>query len=319
MNQIQDLTPINLQTEKAKFFADHKYNPQFTYATEILSEFLTQYGQPTETLTELAKNILDRTYYGRNQADLIALEGARCNQAEVEKTTRSFLKLHGLADRFGLVFSQSYMSRASATAEAIRFRLPIVYRKEGLLGSLYHEVGTHAIRRVNYEQQPWFKKKQKFGFSPYLETEEGLAVLHSLLPKSFCFAHVVARKYIAAGWAQTMSFAQLWHKLSRYIQDPDKLWSETVRQKRGLEDTAHPGGFTKDILYFSGLIKVYQWLKTNQFDPTKLYIGKIALKDVEQALALNPEFEPLLPVFFRSQPSKYATKVSEIGKINSLD
>ena len=319
MIQINQLVPLNLVEEKNHFFADQTYNPQFLYEENQIGQSLTEYGLPDHQLTELAEKIVKKAYFGRNEAELKALQGKKCSQNQVESTAKAFLKLHHLEERFSIQFSQSFVSRAAITTNTIKFRLPIEYRQEGLIGALYHEIGTHALRRINYEQQPWFKKKKQFGFGNYLETEEGLAVLHSLLSKTFPIAVNTALLYLTSSFAQTHSFTETYHMLSKYMQDRERRWSYVFRQKRGLADTAKPGGFTKDLLYFSGLAKVYHWLKNHQFDPTKLYYGKLSLEDVPKAEQLNPDFQPLLPSFFVSSPLKYAKKIQAIGELNLLD
>jgi len=44
-----------------------------------------------------------------------------------------------------------------------------------------HEIGTHLIRTLNETKQVWYKKRDKFNLKPFLETEEGLATLHTVI------------------------------------------------------------------------------------------------------------------------------------------
>lgn len=318
MIAVNSLIPINLAEEKAKFFVDFHYNPQFIYTQPIDQTTLAEYGLPNLETSSLAQQVMEKAYFGRNEADLKALEGSLCSQQQVENATLSFLKLHHLENRFEIKLSHSFVSIASITKDTVKFRLPIGYRRESLISGIYHEIGTHAIRRVNYEQQPWYKKKQQYGFTPYLETEEGLATIHSLLARSYPTAYAVACPYLATKFAQNHSFVETYQYLGKYIQNPERRWMLTFRQKRGLADTGQPGGFTKDLLYFSGLIKVFTWLKSHDFNPTKLYFGKMALDDVNQAVLINPAFQPLLPIFYVSSPPKYAADIVKIGKENFL-
>jgi len=315
---LSSLIPSNFNEEKAKCMADETYNPQFLYHQKIDKKSLDFYGMPEEKTTKLAEKILNKAYFGRNELDLEAMGGDTCSQQQVKNTTLSFLKLHQLEKRFEIVFSSSYISKASINKDTIKFRLPINYRRESLISAIYHEVGTHAIRRINYEKQPWFKKKQQYHFSSYLETEEGLATIHSLLAKSYPLAHKTAMLYLASHLAQTSSFAHTYQKLGKYIQSKERRWLLTFRQKRGLENTSLPGGFTKDILYFGGLIKVFAYLSKHDYNPTTLYFGKMSFEDAEQALAINPKFKPLLPIFYTSSKVKYKQKLINIGKENFL-
>lgn len=318
MSLLQRLTPINMLEEKQKFFADPSYNPQFIYEETIETAELYAYGVPKPEYLELARGILEEAFYGRNEADLYMLEGRALSEQEVTEKITTFLEMHGLQDRYNLIWSQSFVARASITTDTLKLRLPAEFRKEGLLGMLYHEIGTHALRRINYEHQPWFKRKKKYGFSDYLLTEEGLATLHSLVPHSLQLAFVPAIRYLAVEYAQVGSFASIWQKLGTYIQDPERRWQATFRQKRGVTDTSQPGGFTKDLVYFEGFIETWNWLKQHDFDPTELYLGKLAAEDVPRARELNPNFTPQLPSFFTLEPELYREKLAAIGVANHL-
>jgi len=92
----------------------------------------------------------------------------------------------------------------------------------------------------------------------------------------------------------------------------------TIRQKRGLTDTSHPGGYSKDLVYFAGMIEVWRWLKERNFNPSDLYFGKISFKDVQKAIEMNPEFEPKLPSFFSINPVQYAAEIEKIGEENQF-
>ncbi len=316
MSLISRVTPTNLTEQKLAFLADPTFNPTLTYDSQPSSTELMQFGKPKPDYLQLAQAILDKAYLHRNEADLNALEGALCSQSQVEASIQAFLKLHQLNHRFKVSFSHSYLSRASISATTLKMRLPLDFRKDGLFSTLYHEIGTHALRRLNYEEQPWYKKKLQFGFQPYLVTEEGLASLHGLLPQSYQVAHVAALRYLAVNWAQSGSFLEVWEKLGRYIQDPGRRWVIAIRQKRGLENTSQPGGFTKDAVYFEGMVDVWQWLNSHDFNPSFLYWGKLSLEDLDFAQSLNPDYQPRLPSFYVSNPKKYQKQMVAIGKIN---
>lgn len=318
MSLIAKLTPINLLEEKAKFVADHSYNPQFIYENKVEEKTLIQYGLPRKGYVELAQRIVDKAYFHRNEQDLLMMKGKVMTQEEVTKKIKFFLNMHGLEERFEVVWSSSFISRTAINADAIKLKLPVRFRKEDLLGMLYHEIGTHAIRRVNYEQQSWFRRKKKYGFASYLKTEEGLAILHSLIPHTYKLAYIPAIRYLATDFSQSHSFSETFKFLSKYIEDFERCWTATFRQKRGLEDTSQSGGFTKDLVYFAGLIEVWQYLKEHDFDITKLYFGKMAASDVGKSMEMNPEFEPLLPSFFTIDQDEYKKELEAIGKENML-
>jgi hypothetical protein len=321
MSWLDQLTPTNLLEEKAKFFADPTYNPQFTYPeTNEEPVEADKWGYPQQPYLDLAKAILEKTFFGRNEADLLMMEGVRLSQDEVTKRCTTFLEMHGLEKRYEIIWSPTFVSRATITDDALKLRSNSVFHQEGLLGMLYHEIGTHALRRINYEHQPWFKKKKKFGVNTsYLRTEEGMATLHTQVPHSFKSAYSTAVRYLAVEYARDHTFAELWKFVGRYIQDPETCWMITFRQKRGVTDTSKPAVFTKDLVYFEGAVQMWHWLEQHNFDPTLLYYGKIAWEDLGIAKELNPNFEPLLPSFYRIDPAKYAKDIHEIGIINQFD
>lgn len=319
MSVIAKTIPTNLQEEKAKFWADPTYNPQFVYAEQVDDDTLGKYGQPLPQYLEIAQAILDKTYFHRNEADVIMTEGPVVDQAEVTEKIAAFLTLHNLQHRFEIIWSSSFLARAAMTASAIKLRLPAEFRYEGMMGMIFHEVGTHAIRRINYEQQPWFKKKTTYGFSEYLVTEEGLAVLHALIPHRMKSLYIGAIRYLAVNWGQQYSFAETWQRLGPYVQDPERRWLIAYRAKRGMTDTSQPGGFTKDLTYLQGPIEVWQWLRAHTYDLQPLYFGKLAYQDVDKAVAMNPTFQPLLPLFYTSDREGYVRELEAIGEFNLLN
>jgi hypothetical protein len=319
MSLLAQLKPNNLLEEKEKFFLDNSYNPQFTYDNLPDESEIYKYGKPTLNYITLAKSVLDKAYFNKTEKDLLLTEGSEVSQKEVSQKTMQFLKMHGLENRFRISWSSSYVSRATVNRDTIKYRLPAYFREEGLLGSIYHEIGTHAIRRVNYEQQPWYRRKNKYGFGSYLKTEEGLAVLHALIPHSMKLAYTTASRYLAVDYAQKHSFAELWEFVGKYVQDQETRWMVTFRQKRGITDTSKPGGFSKDLVYFEGTVDVWNWLNQHDYDITQLYFGKMALEDVDKVVRMNPNFNPLLPSFFVVDKDRYAQEIEKIGLENGFN
>lgn len=318
MSLIQKITPVNLLEEKQKFLANPDYDPQFIYRENLPKETLYRYGLPKQELLVLAEAIVAQAYANRNEADLLMMDGVVMEEHTVNSKITSFLEMHKLAERYEVLWSSSFVSRASITKDTIKLRVGSEFRKDDLLGMLYHEIGTHALRRINYEQQPWFGKKTEYGFKNYLRTEEGLASLHSLLPKSYKSAHKTALRYLAVNFAQNHSFSELWKFLGKYVQDIETRWMITIRQKRGMEDTSQPGGFSKDLVYFEGMVELAHWLQKHNFDLESLYFGKLAVEDVEKARSMNPDFQPTLPSFYTLDVENYKKNILEIIKENQL-
>ncbi len=90
-----------------------------------------------------------------------------------------------------------------------------------------------------------------------------------------------------------------------------------LRAKRGLTDTAAPGGFYKDKVYFEGAVEI---LKQRQhIDWELLFSGKLALEDlskpevVAQAVTAGLKFPP----FLRNLP-QYLRVLDHIATTNFL-
>lgn len=140
-----------------------------------------------------------------------------------------------------------------------------------------HEINTHIQRFENGKLQKY--KIFQYGFSNYLETEEGLALFNEELKG--VLSQDDMRKYalrvIACHWALSMGFYELFNLLNKYVSFDDS-WNLTLRVKRGIEDTSKVGGFLKDSLYLSGFLKIKN---LHQQDINSLWIGKVGLKELE--------------------------------------
>lgn len=76
---------------------------------------------------------------------------------------------------------------------------------------------------------------------PLNPTEEGLASIHSVLFRRDPTLWRAALLYYTVYQASRLPFAQLFHSLGRFVQDPGTRWDYCVRAKRGQTDTSQPG------------------------------------------------------------------------------
>lgn len=141
----------------------------------------------------------------------------------------------------------------------INIRVPCEYRRGRILGVLDHEIGTHYLRRHNEKFQCWYKKRDKFEMKSCIKTEEGFACVNQLVRTALetnkhPFLYRSALNYYAAFKASTMGFVELFDDLEKYIDDKMSRFKFTLRVKRGLMDTAEPGGLYKDQVYLEGAI-----------------------------------------------------------------
>ena len=99
------------------------------------------------------------------------------------------------------------------------------------------------------------------------------------------------------------------------------LWSRrntVFRVKRGISNTSHGGGFTKDLVYFEGAYSVAKWLHQHDYVVSDLYLGRISIHDVEKAKLLQNSDSLQLPFFVTDDPLKYKEKLSSLIRENEL-
>lgn len=312
------LVPLNLEEEKKKFFFDTLYNPQFVYEQAVPETYLFRFGPASNSLGERAKAICDKVIkkWETDSNFLEKVEGRPLERDEATKIIQNYLIECGLQDKVTLHFSSHTVVRTHIDGYKMTIRIPITYRENEIIGMLNHEIGTHVFRRINEEKQIWHQNREQFGLVNYLETEEGIAVLHGNLGSKLPNLWYSAIRYLACEYASTLSFSQVYMKLREYVSDRERCFNLTLRAKRGLTDTSEPGGFTKDQIYFRGFFRVSEWLTTHDYDMKSLYLGKIAFEDQSKAKLLAGEYEPILPPFM--QKDSYQSDIARLIKNGSL-
>src|SRR5258708_961452 len=321
MISISMLNPINKEEEKKKFFFDIQYNPQFHYAHKFEREELdAKYGMVSNEFLVESERILSTVIkkWKTETAFLADAEGSLMTKDQVTKQALEYFQKNGIESKVKIKFVSGQVSPGSMTGDTLNIRLPVAARSLRFEGTLNHEVGTHYFRRINEEQQPWYEKREAFDLSFPLETEEGLAVLHSHLHLEHKNMWFAALYYVALYYANQMTFSALYEHLKQYIDDRDRRWNITLRAKRGMTDTSLPGAIGKDQIYIRGVMKVIAWLEENEYDPTVLYFGKVALEDVERVKAISPNFVPVLPAFLKEGKDQYKKWIQAIKKQNEL-
>lgn len=317
---LRTIHPINVEEEKQKFLFDEQYNPQFEYAFPIHQTKYEQFNTATDEYMEQAQAIMNKVIaqYGTETAYTESAMGEILEKEQVERGIKEYIQPYPFKNDVTIHFSSNFMARTSMIGYSMNIREPVVYRKNGFIGMLHHEIGTHLLRRMNEERQPWHQKRPSFALHEYIQTEEGLATInaHVYLDKPYLWLQSVY--YAVSFWAETLSFAQLNEKLKTYIDDEERRWKICLRVKRGIQDTSVPGTFSKDQSYFSGAIQVLRWLSEHNYDVTQLYFGKIALEDIDKLVSINPDFVPVLPEFFSKDPKDYAMRVKEMIKVNGI-
>lgn len=146
--------------------------------------------------------------------------------------------------------------------------------------SIVHEVGTHVLRSINGFSTN-FPALGNANLPSYLDIEEGLATYNEsdmgLLTETGLKKKAALVFAIKNG--EQMTFRELYNCLLG-IFPKYAAFDIVYRVKRGLADTAKPGIYTKDIVYFRGFRRVKNSLEKDNSLYNKLYSGKISLKQV---------------------------------------
>ena len=321
MTYIQKINPINKDEEKEKFLFDPLYNPQFKYEFNDVEQAINRYGHVSFEFFELAKKIIDKVIaqYRTESSYLDQIEGKILSKEDVLASIENYLSKLNLQNSMEVTFSKNFVARTSVHLNQIHVRLPIEHREKTLSSILNHEIGTHYLRNLNESRQPWFKKRLQYGLRSALETEEGLAVIHFFLNLEKKHLWQQALYYYAICRGEQLSFSNLFHDLEKYIDNKERRWRVCLRVKRGIKDTSEFGANSKDQVYLRGVIRVSSWLRSHSFDIRPLYVGKIAIEDLELVSNISQKFEPVLPKFFLDDKKFYADNVKSIISQNGLN
>lgn len=321
--QIGSMIITNMDSERRKFLFDPFYNPQFLYKDEVSPEKMARHGVVSDEHLETAERILNTVIkkYESEENFISSSEGPTISRDDAEKSIQAYLQMSNIEKRVRVTYSPQYIARTAVLFENgifhLKVRLPIDYREKNLVPILNHEIGTHIFRWLNEEQQPWHKARSSFDWENFTETEEGLAVLHYLIAHPEPYLWLQSVYYYAAYHAQFLSFSELSQKLRPFVSNLERRWKICLRVKRGFADTSEPGAYTKDKVYLAGAIKVARWLSENDYDVARLYVGKIALEDIDRAWSYAQEHDPLLPQFISSKKA-YAAMIQQVIKQNRL-
>lgn len=162
-----------------------------------------------------------------------------------------------------------------------------------------HEIETHIISAENGKRQPY--KIFNRGTANYLITQEGLAVYNQnryLSDKDekwyWSMSNVIATDIALNG-----SFADVVAGMMDLGFTHERALRIAVKCKRGLENTALPGAFTKDIVYYKGYLEVKDFIEKGG-KIKDLYYGKININDLEVVKKIPGIKKPhLLPTFLK--------------------
>ncbi|XP_029945313.1 uncharacterized protein KIAA0895-like [Salarias fasciatus] len=319
------LRPLNLEQEKQTFFqSDYKYEPQFEYAQPEPKSVLEKYREGSGLFLEQAVGIMECVLkkFGSYENFEEVTGGTVLPKSQVWAAVRKYLQKEGCVGEVVVRLSDELLSQAVMVVESCRPTLTINLagaRQHWLEGMLRHEIGTHYLRGVNNNLQPWASSegRKQFGLKPANPTEEGLASLHSVLLRKQPYLWRAALLYYTVFHANSMSFSQLFSHIARFVQDPDVRWEYCLRAKRGQTDTAQPGCFSKDQVYLDGILRILRHRRIIDFKMLTS-LGKVSFEDVERLRHLAALSRTRIPHFMRDQ-ERYLQHLDHIVAVNELD
>ncbi len=129
------------------------------------------------------------------------------------------------------------------------------FTKEKLEGTIAHEIEVHLRRAIAGKNKKY--KIFSYGTANYIETEEGLAVFNkSQRLNSQQPVRNAAIMYVSAYLNHKGSFNETYKYLRALGLTERNAYKYTVRTKKGINNTTNKGAFLKDMLYFTGYLKV---------------------------------------------------------------
>lgn len=262
---------------------------RFTAASRVL------FGGADPPLLRDAESVLR----SRTACDLPPPASELLDAAAVAPLFEEALERYGLHD-WQVHVRPSIVADCTVGWKELYLREGVRFSREHVAALILHEVETHVLAVENGAHQPYELFRR--GFAGYLETQEGLAVLNQnrVLSPFHEKRFGPARSVLAAAHALTHSFVDT----RRYLVEelgyaPTKSLTKAIELKRGLHDASVAGGFTKGVVYFRGQRAVERFVERGG-DLRRLYIGRIALQDLELAEQV-PGVQPplLLPEFLQ--------------------
>lgn len=349
---LKHLKPANLDTEVQRCMEDAAYQPLFQYVampTLDVSEQKLLSLEPDDSplgmlLRKKRRELLQRISLLRSRGDTRRFTEASCALFGMPSTVllsaaRAVLDaapptlpedpsmmsadeaapaFQEALDRYGLhewsvVVREKMVARCTVGDTFVYLRQDARFSQAELLAVIAHEVETHVLTAQNGSLQPYELLRR--GCAHYIDTQEGLAVVNQnrFLPEHHAKRLGPARRILGAAFALEHGFADTRRYLTDTLgYDDAEALHKAIDMKRGITDTSQSGAFTRGIVYFRGQRAIEQFLAAGG-DLSRLYIGKIALEDLE-ILETIPELKPplLLPTFLQAsakpEKKKRATK-----------
>ncbi|MFA7133974.1 MAG: tyrosine/phenylalanine carboxypeptidase domain-containing protein [archaeon] len=316
-NFLDSINPINSIKEKKTFFQEHnkfiEYNPNFEYIKKI--DYSKEKNNLIESEKIIGKKMIEKIFKTRicnllKEIDLIEKINTKkfCNSsiklfgkpknsetrlAEelIQKKLKVLKKnikpnqikekIQPLLNKTGFKAELKQNMSAKAAVNLTKKKLFINtnsnFSKSDVTRFKVHEIETHIYRYLNGLNQP-FKTLSIGSGEEYLKTEEGLAIFNELkITQTNSFQEkIIAARLYAIKYALKHDFFDTFDELNKFFEKED-AYVITQRVKRGIP-YCDKGAFTKDYCYFSGLLKITNFVdKGGKIED--LYYGKISIEE----------------------------------------
>jgi len=264
---------------------------------KFMAASIELFGEPRESLLDEAKAVLA----SRIACDLPPPRKSLLPADKAASIFEEALSRYGLHD-WQVSVRGALVADCTVGWKHLYLREGALFSPEHVSSLLAHEVETHILTVENGNHQPYeiFRR----GFANYLDTQEGLAVFNQnrILSLYHEKRYGPARGVLAVAYAMTHPFVETRQYLEAELgYNHAKALTKVIELKRGLHDTSELGSFTKGLVYFRGLRNIEKFVNEGG-DLKRLYIGKIALEDLEQAEEVpGVQLPLLLPAFLRGK------------------
>jgi uncharacterized protein (TIGR02421 family) len=261
----------------------------FTNASQVL------FGSARTSLIAAANSFLR----SRIACDLLPSDDQLMSAEQAAERFEKALGDYGLHD-WQIIIRTSLVADCAVGWKRLYIRKEARFAPDHVESLIAHEIETHILTAENGDQQPFDLFRR--GFANYINTQEGLATYHQnrVLSPHHDKRYAPARGVLAVAYAIEHSFADT----RRYLQEElgytaAKALTKSIELKRGLHDTSDPGCFTKGLAYFRGVRAIEQYVAEGG-DIRRLYVGKVALEDLELSEKIEGIKPPLLiPQYLR--------------------
>lgn len=319
------LRPLNLESEKEKFFKDKKSNPNFEYPIlkfdPIELTYLLNRIDPGDSQLgkvflhkkeEILKKIkllesMDEEDFTKRSIELYGQpsekEIEKCKhllkEIKIEESDETKVDVNYAKEEFENAFEKYNLKNwkvklkenlVSNCVAGKNNRLFVKsngkFTKERIKILIVHEIETHILTAENGKNQPYEIFNR--GLSNYLITQEGLAMynVERQCHEKFEENYRALSHVIAIDESIHHSFSEVFEKLTHLGIPEEQAFRSALKAKRGFYDTSKPGCFTKDYIYFKGYYQVKHFVESGG-NIKDLYIGKIDLKDLDVIMKIH--------------------------------